>query len=178
MSKGERKRVSRTVLVVIALVLVCIGLQLITVYSDTLNQRIESIDITCGRKRIVRYRYFMCVEDKVVETRLSQLYRELIGEPSEPVWKTVYSFKGNSRISPHYLYHGAFHVLKNVTDSFDLVSFTPDAKKNVIRTVFKKMQEEGNDHGAEKYSLKIFDIAIQTYEDGGEQVNLCDLPNG
>jgi hypothetical protein len=130
-----------------------------------LNCWTESIDITCGRYRYERYLFFVKWTDSVEDTALSRLHRDLIGEPSEPVWRRVNTFSPGVRHSPHYIHHGSLHAAKRLTSAFDQASFRSDAQKKAIETFFRLLQEDDRDFRASNYAISIWELAASTESD-------------
>ncbi len=123
-----------------------------------LNCHIMEMDITSGRERDTQYLLLIPFSSQR-ETVGSRLYRELVGEPGEPIWKTVnYT---TPAIRTHPVHHGSSFALEKLVDAVDRPGVTREAKREAIVTIFRLLQEADGDFPAKEYSRAVAEV---TYE--------------
>jgi len=141
--------------------------------------RRESIDIKAGRQRYERYIWCIRVADSVEETEISKVYRELIGEPPPPDWRTVNTFYGRRSISPHHRYHGAFGSAEWLTMSFGGTQFTDAARRSAVTELLRLLQTSGDYSAAHEYAVAVNDLACDWELQGRKgPIDVGDLPKG
>ena len=126
--------------------------------SVWLNCHVVEMDITSGRERVTQYLLLIPFSSQR-ETAGSRLYRELVGEPREPVWKTVYYT--TPAIRTHPAHHGSSYVLETLVEALDRPGVTREARKEAIVTLFRLLQEADGDFPAKQYSRSVAEV---TYE--------------
>lgn len=65
--------------------------------TGALSSRQYSMDVTAGRARYEQFVLGVRDVESVYETRLSKLYREVVGEPPPPVWVATSGDRGGLR---------------------------------------------------------------------------------
>jgi len=144
-------------------------------YSD-----VWCLDVMAGRSRHQEAIFGVTVVDRVIETDLTRMYRELVGEPPPPVW---YSATGEGR------------VLKGLSERWDADAgylqkpllmaewlqknglFTREAKKAVILKFFALLH--GPDVGAASvYAGKVFRLSLDWEKAKKTGIDVKDLPTG
>lgn len=134
----------------------------------------ESMDITCGRYHYERYFFFVKLADRIEETALSRLHHDIVGEPSQPVWRSVNTFSPGVRHSPHYIHHGSLHAATTLTEAFEQATFHGDAQKETIQTFFRLLQEEDRYFRASEYATSVWQLAASTT--AGVEITSNTLP--
>jgi hypothetical protein len=135
----------------------------------------ESMDITAGRYRYQRYLLWLKLADRIDETPLSRRYRDLIGEPPEPVWRRVNTFSLGTHHSPHYTYHGSFADANTLETALNLPVLTDEARAAAIETFFKRLQSDDSYFEASRYANRVLRVAVEAW-DTNRVIRPGDLP--
>ncbi len=137
----------------------------------------DQIDITCGRYRYQRYLLGVKVAERVEETELSGMYRDLVGEPPEPEWRLVSTRCPWYPYGPHYRYHSALWAVQTLCETFDRAKFSDEAKKAVIVDFLRLLQEDGRDGRAREHVRNVFSFALSSEERAATTIDPDELPS-
>lgn len=135
----------------------------------------EDIDLRCGRYRYQRHLLGIQLVNRVLETHVSRLFREHVGEPGAPVWRRANTFSPWVRNSPHHAHHSGLHDLRQVEQAFELAEFTAAAKREVLTTFFDLMREDDDDFRSSDYASGVLDLAWDAGQDQGALVTVDRL---
>lgn len=139
-----------------------------------LNCWTDSIDINSGRVRYQRYLLWACVGESIEETSFSRIAAvDSDRKPAE--WHTVCTLSPMMHYSPHYNYHGAIFQIHSFEFLWNQLSFTPEAKRQVVQNVLALWQcHEGyfpvSDYFGEVRSL------CDRWPDSAGSIDVKDLP--
>jgi len=125
-------------LVVLAIVLLVVGFFIPYSWSET------QFDITAGRQRSVRYNLFQGTTYAVKETAVSQLYRQVVGEPPPPKWHMVYGDKSwvlRGRLIDG-TYSGPWMQSEALIEILRMDRASNETKKIVLTRFFDLLQED------------------------------------
>jgi hypothetical protein len=156
-------------LVILVSTLIAGGLVLPAVNSalrkwPKLGSEFDDVDVNTGRTRQVRYLLYCKTSEKIEDSILTRM----IG-PSpdgvEPDWRRVFTYPTIGwRYSPHYAYHGAISQIRQVELTWQLCSFSDEAKRHMAWTILDKWQSDRSDFGAGRYISDVWDIAREKTE--------------
>lgn len=164
---------AKIVLAVVALLLILVFIVPCFLPWSGLHSRYEWMDITSGRCRNQRYVLFVKVTDRVEETRVSQLYRELVGEPGEPEWRLCNTFGPYVAVSPHHAYHSAMAGARMLLKTFEHTPFTDGAKRKALLTYLDLLQQHDSYDPADDYVDRVICHVARLDKD---LVDADDLP--
>lgn len=151
------RRATTIVLAVVAIVFVLIyvvPLFLPITWASRYNSRFTSMDIASGQLRHERYLLGVKVSDRLEETRLSEAYRQLVGNTSPAEWRTVRSDVPGYLIN--WMHGNSFFASRWLALAFEKGRFSDDAKRQALLTFFRLLQQDDNPDRAEEYALSIW----------------------
>lgn len=123
-----------------------------------LNCHIVEMDIASGRERTTNYLLLIPFRSEE-ETAGSKLYRELVGEPGEPLWRTV--IYTTPAIRGHPSHHGSAWALEGLVKAIEQPGVTREARKEALVTFFRVLKEADNEYPAKEYLRSVEEV---TYE--------------
>jgi len=119
-----------------------------------------SIDIAGGRYRRCWYFLWVKVADRVEDTCVSTMYRELVGELPRPIWRFENESKPGLRINSLSAYHGSRGAIDELCQALESDAVTPEARREVI-VVFLDLLRRGPDRGrACMYATSIYNLVL------------------
>ena len=139
-----------TVLVLVPLWFVGTGAFPFLMWSR-LNCREHSVDIRTGRHRTQRFLLWTQVSERVEDTLLSELYQKHFGPYPEPEWRTAYVYSPGTKNSPQYTYNGTLATISLLKVLLEHWNVTPEAEKEIVRTILRLWQEDGRADSAWDY---------------------------
>jgi len=138
-----------------------------------INCEEDMLDIPSGRHRYTKHLYWFKIRDRVEETKLSRLYRELVGEPPEPQWRCVYFRTPGTFMHP--VYHGAFVHEERLLLAFAEAEFTPQAKRTAILNFLSLLQKHRGDYEAGRYAGFLLESTYTVARAGKEALDVNDV---
>jgi hypothetical protein len=84
---------------------------------------------------------FLPIKDKVFETDLSKMWKDINGEYNESDWQIISCFSGFSRKSPNYAFAAAPQIELIMKAYFNRAIFSDSAKQYVITSLIKNMHD-------------------------------------
>jgi hypothetical protein len=158
--------------------LVLLGLLVVLAYLLPFDQVCgygTSVDISAGRYRRQVFVAGLEVQRTVRDSALTDAYREVVGPPPEPVWRTAGG--GKPGLSINHLYFGetAASAVDTVSMSLAAGNFTAKAKRTAVLTFLQLLQTDEDYHRASQYADSINDLVCENGRTGaiGEE----ELPN-
>ena len=155
--------------VVSALVVVPV---LVSISPGGLGRRVHDVDIRTGR--VGSYSEFMfwrtprTVRDSVISKTLPAV------AGTAPNWHIVQTFEGARHV--HTAYHGAISDLRSLDTLWQMVPFTPAAKRQVAAEVLRLWQSQGDDYEAGRYIQDVSQAGFRVADRSGAAVTVADLP--
>jgi hypothetical protein len=143
-----------------------------------LNCSYEDIDISSGRIRRQHYLLGICVHETIVDTALSQ-FADPDGKRLAPEWRQVNTFSPMVHYSPHHQFHGAIYQAKQIEEFWEIVPFTPAAKREITRTLIFLWHRDGSYLSASRYLAPIealVEKAVRTRRQAATLIDTRDLP--
>ena len=153
-SPGLRRYLVPAVVVVATLLVLAFVVPQFT-SSSPFNYWHEDIDITCGRKRTRHYILGLRISSRIEDTEGSKLYRETVGEPGTPEWRTVNTFSPGSDSSPNHAYHRSLDMLSELTETLRKDDFSQELTAYHLADFFSCLQKGNNDAEAQMF-MQIF----------------------
>jgi hypothetical protein len=147
-------------------------------FIPNLNQRWVEFDITCGRTRSETMRMGIRFKGGVEDSEITGMYRELVGEPPEPIWRLGIheqrTWAGTMRSHPSH--HGSLPSATCLARELKKSLFGDAARKRAIETFFKILQEDDHYHRAMDYYCAVMNLASD-WRPEGPPIGPDDLPD-
>lgn len=154
-------RIRRTIVVLGAILLtIVLAASLVLFLPGLFYRHRDEVDIHSGRIRRTSHILFIRVRHAVEESPLSAVLASADQAGREPDWKTVNTFEGTRRVSPHYLYHSAISQMRRLEQLWAMVPFTPEANAEVAMNVLRLWQTAGHDGDAGQYIYAVENAAL------------------
>jgi hypothetical protein len=166
-------------LVTLVLIPVSVGLLLSAEDASSKWARLccefDDVDINTGQIRCTRYLLYCKVSERIEDSILTRTIGQF-PDGVEADWRRVNAFPLGRRYSPHYAYHGAISQIRQVELTWQLCSFSDEAKRHMARTILDKWQSDRSDFGAGRYISDVWDMAREKTElDPKVVISLADL---
>ena len=149
-----RARGALRVRIVVGAVAVCCLVVLVALFwplPDALGWH-GYVDITAGRYRRKWYVLWILVADRIEETDFSRVYRDVLGEPPDPVWRhESYRAYGPLRKLGHPRYYCAAHTASDLVSCFNETPFAKMARREAVMVFLRLLQVHGDDELAGEY---------------------------
>jgi hypothetical protein len=171
----RRRLARRLVWPGLVLLLVLLLLALWVTYPGIFYFHWDEVDIHSGRIRRSDYVLSIRVRQTIEASSLSRELAVLKQDAGEPDWRTVNTFEGTHRVSPNYMYHGAIYQMRLLEQVWQLIAFTPEARRQVAATVLDLWQTGRGDDQAYRYIQAVAEVAWEV-KDSGRPVDVADLP--
>jgi len=133
------------------------------------------MDVVAGRHRYRSYVLGLKVRDRVSETSLSKLYREVFGDPPTPVWMRASGAKqlltgGWEEADGYVSIEASGELLALQLDAL----FTPEAKKEVLTKFFTLLRQDPS--LAWEFADQLTEFLEDWYPSKKGKVGVRDLP--
>jgi hypothetical protein len=127
---------------------------LVIVTSATYSNSKTYFDVAGGRTRQVSYWFFTGTSRTIEETQISQLYRQLVGEPPAPKWLFMYGsmsvlFLGELSDGAG---GGTFVASFSLAHALHSMPSSDESKRLVLIRFFDLLQDERSFERATKYA--------------------------
>jgi len=150
------KRLAVAVVAVVATILFAAYVLPIFFPFSHLDWSETRFDLCSGRLRHVSYFLGFCVKDTVEETEISRLYCKRIGDPPQPTWVFLHGGGGWVLADGD---HTSWSAACVATAALESQSLTEEAETEVLRTVFRLLQNERDRPRALSYAEAVYDMS-------------------
>jgi hypothetical protein len=135
-----------------------------------INCEQQDINIRTGQARSSRSLWFLKVSERIKETSLSQaLNGETIQVANINPWQHVNTFVLRGKVSPNYVFHGAFNQAEQFGRIQSDLNFGPKRNREIARTILTAWQESGRASGAEAFIRKLIEEGTKKRMDAQNQ---------
>ncbi len=123
----------------------------------------EEINIKTGQARYTRSLWFVTISTRVEDTALSEALRgEIVDVSDIEPWHRVNTFSPGVHHSPHYLFHSAHMMAKQLGAIFQMLEVGPEGRQAIAKEVLRLWQVDGNDGGAERLVHELLEKGAAT----------------
>jgi hypothetical protein len=123
-----------------------------------LNNEEQDFDLCTGRQRITRYFLYGKISQDVRDTSLSEAVSRSGQVPNGEKWVHVCVFPPFSRMSPNFIYHGAFAEIRELELYWRLYNFQTAAQEKSAVQLLRAMREGGSDNVGNKYLRRLQEV--------------------
>lgn len=140
-----------------------------------LGSEFDDVDINTGRIRRTHYLLYCKVRERIEDSILTRTISQF-PDGVEPAWQRAYTLPIMGRNPYHPPYLLAISQIRQVELSWQLCSFSDEAKKHMARAVLDKWQSDGKASGVEEYIHHVWDMAREkTKADPKAVISVADL---
>lgn len=134
-----------------------------------------SLDVAAGRQREETWTLGLEVSDKIEDTALTRVYRQVVGPPPPPEWGTDNEYSGLVRIEAVWPCHGGVSSAEWLGGSLEEGSFTDEAKRAAVLGFLELTRH--SQAAALDYEDRIEELAHIAQTTGAGPVGAEDLPD-
>jgi hypothetical protein len=173
---SPRRFLFRGLLVLVAIPPILLALSMLGLFPwSGINCWQNDIDISRGRIRQSRYLLWIPVQRSVWDSALTRAVPPTAATGSRPDWHAVVTLSPGLHHSPHYVFHGAIHQIRELELCWEFGNMTPEAREETARHLLRLWQQNLNYFQATDYLQAVWERARDAKKNG-ETIDVSDLP--
>jgi hypothetical protein len=166
----------RALLVIVAIPLVLLVLSLFGLFPwSGVNCWQSDVDIRSGRIRQTRYLLWVPVQRTVRDSALTRAVPPAETTGLRPEWHAVVTLSPGLHHSPHYVFHGAIHQIRELELCWEFGKMTPAARAKTARNLLRLWQQNHSHMRATDYLQALQERALDAKKTGNV-IDAGDLP--
>ena len=173
---SPRRFMPRALLVLVVVPSILLVLSLFGLFPwSGLNCWQNDVDIMSGRIRQTRYLLWIPVQRSVWDSALTRAVQPAETMDLRPDWHAVVTLSPGLHHSPHYVFHGAIHQIRELELCWEYGKMTPAAREETARNLLRLWHQNLSYMRATDYLQAIQERALDAKKTG-DVIDVGDLP--